>query len=87
MLRGQEEVPVLQLQLVQFSGGRPERVVHRHGLRHTFTSHLRIARKAAHKSGLKVNPSSIVMTMEYYVQDVDENKKKAVEGLDRMMEE
>ncbi|HML76155.1 MAG TPA: tyrosine-type recombinase/integrase [Anaerohalosphaeraceae bacterium] len=31
--------------------------------------------------------SSIVTTMEYYVQDVDENKKKAVEGLDRMMEE
>jgi len=30
--------------------------------------------------------SSIVTTMEYYVQDVDENKKKAVEGLDRMME-
>jgi len=25
--------------------------------------------------------------MEFYVQDVDENKKKAVEGLDRMMEE
>jgi len=25
--------------------------------------------------------------MEYYIQDVDENKKKAVEGLDRMMEE
>ena len=31
--------------------------------------------------------SSIVTTMEYYVQDVDENKKKAVEGLDRMMGE
>ena len=31
--------------------------------------------------------SSIVTTMEFYVQDVDENKKKAVEGLDRMMEQ
>ena len=29
--------------------------------------------------------SSIVTTMEFYVQDVDENKKKAIEELDRMM--
>jgi len=29
--------------------------------------------------------SSIVTTMEFYVQDSDENKEKAVEGLDRMM--
>jgi len=31
--------------------------------------------------------SSIITSMEYYVQDVDENKKKAVEDLDRMMGE
>jgi len=30
---------------------------------------------------------SIGTTMEFYVQDADENKKKTVEGLDRMMGE
>jgi integrase len=31
--------------------------------------------------------SSIVTTMDYYIQDVDENKKQAIKQLDRMMEE
>jgi len=30
--------------------------------------------------------SSIVTTMKFYVNSIDENKKKAVEGLDRLME-
>ncbi|HEG42425.1 hypothetical protein LCGC14_2908350 [marine sediment metagenome] len=29
--------------------------------------------------------SSIVTTMKFYVNSIDENKKKAVEGLDRLM--
>ena len=30
--------------------------------------------------------SSIVTTMKYYVNSIDENKKKAVRGLEEMME-
>ena len=29
--------------------------------------------------------SSIVTTMKFYINSIDENKKKAVEGLDRLM--
>ena len=31
--------------------------------------------------------SSILTSMDYYIQDVDENKKQAIKQLDRMMEE
>ena len=41
----------------------------------------------AHTLRSLMGHSSILTTMEFYVQDIDENKKKAVELLDKMMED
>ncbi len=41
----------------------------------------------AHTLQSLMGHSSIETTLKFYVQDSDENKKKAVDGLDRLMEE
>jgi len=69
------------------AGIKTHKKLNLHSLRKGYGSNMAQFCPPPHTLKELMGHSSIVTTMDYYVQDVDENKKKAVEGLDRMMGE
>ena len=58
-----------------------------HCLRKSYGTNLANLGTPAHTLKELMGHSSIVTTQKYYLQSTDANKQKAVEGLDRIMDE